>query len=189
MFRVGGKAIIMKRSVFAAPAGNAFQGWAVAASGAYSRDIIFRPEVFFLGRTDGAGIDRDIFGRTVRRCTIVADGAPHPTISAICIKEIITYDDGEVQDWRWVLGGSSDGRYVVAEAQAGSGHFAERHRDGDLVVSFRRTRRWFTQRHVTRYSQLTPDIALESTTVSVLGAPQLFFTAVRRRDSRLVPAA
>jgi hypothetical protein len=153
----------------------------LTARARYSRDTIFRPEEFFLGRTDGAGVDKDIFGRIVRRCTIIADGAPHPTIPAICVNEVLTYDDGEVQDWRWVLGRGTDGRYVVAEAQAGSGHFAERRDNGDFQISFRRTKRWFTQRHVTRYTLLSAEVALESTTVSVLGTPQLFFTAVRKR--------
>jgi hypothetical protein len=137
--------------------------------------------MFFLGRSDGVGIDRDMFGRTIRRCTIRAEGAPHATISAICVNEILTYDDGEIQNWRWVLSRSADGRYVVAEAQAGSGHVVERRADGDFVVSFLRTRGMFSQRHVTRYAMLTTNVALETTNVSFLGVPQLMFTAVRRR--------
>jgi hypothetical protein len=156
-------------------------GWYVEAREEHSRDLVFRPEVFFLGRTDGEGIDRNIFGRTIRRCTIHALGKPHPAIQAICVNEVLTYDDGEVQDWRWMLSYASGGRYVVAEVQAGSGHVAEHRVDGDFQVSFRRTRGWMAQRHVTRYALLTDTVALEHTRVSLLGAPLLLFTAVRRR--------
>ena len=125
-----------------------------------------------------------MFGRTLRRCTIRALGEPHPTIPAICVNEVLTYDDGEVQNWRWVLSNTLGGHYVVAEAQAGSGHVAERRADGDFLISFRRTRGWLSQRHVTRYAVLTDKLALETTRVSFLGVPQLMFTAIRRRVGR-----
>lgn len=146
-----------------------------------ARDLSFRPESFFLGRTEGAGVDRDLFGRTVRQCVIHTHGVLRGPMSAICVDETIAYDDGEVQEWRWVLGDAGDGRYLVAEAQAGSGHVVEPRADGDFVVSFRRTRRWVTQRHLTRYTMLGEDVSMEKTTVSFLGVPRLLFTAVRRR--------
>ena len=102
-------------------------------------------------------------------------------MSAICVDEVITYDDGEVQNWRWVLSDAGDGRYLVAEAQAGSGHVVERRGDGDFVISFRRTRDWFSHRHLTRYTMLDEWVSMESTTVSLLGIPQTLFTAIRRR--------
>jgi hypothetical protein len=102
-------------------------------------------------------------------------------ISAICVDEVLSYDDGEVQDWRWVLSEAGGGRYLVAEAQAGSGHVAEQRPDGDFLISFRRTRGWLSQRHVTRYALLSKDIAVENTQVTFLGARQLSFVAFRRR--------
>jgi hypothetical protein len=147
----------------------------------HSRDFTFRPEEFFLGRTEGAGIDRDLLGRAIRRCTIRTQGILRAPMSAICVDEVMTYDDGEVQQWRWVLGESGDGRYLVAEARAGSGHVVERRGDGDFVVSFRRTRDWISHRHLTRYTMLDESLSLESTTVSFLGIPRLMFTAIRRR--------
>jgi hypothetical protein len=143
--------------------------------------LVFRPEIFFLGQTEGCGIDRDALGRTLRRCTIHAEGAMRAAMSAICVDEVLTYDDGEVQNWRWVLSDAGDGRYVVAEARAGSGHVAELRPDGDFLISFRRTRGWLSQRHETRYALLEEDTAVESTKVTFLGAPQLMFTAFRRR--------
>jgi hypothetical protein len=102
-------------------------------------------------------------------------------MSAICVDEVMHYDDGEIQNWRWVLSPASNGRYVVAEAQAGSGHVAELRADGDFRVSFRRTRGWFSERHTTRYSMLSKDMAVEQTEVTMLGLRQLSFTAFRRR--------
>jgi hypothetical protein len=147
----------------------------------HSHDFTFRPEVFFLGRTEGAGIDRDLLGRTRRRCTIFTEGVLRASMSAICVDEVMTYDDGEVQKWRWVLGDAGDGRYLVAEARAGSGHMVERRADGDFVISFRRTRDWISHRHVTRYTMLDETLSMESTTVSLLGVPRTLFTAIRRR--------
>jgi hypothetical protein len=149
----------------------------------HSHDFTFRPEVFFLGRTEGAGVDRDLLGRTLRRCTIRTQGVARASMSAISIEEVMTYDDGEVQNWRWVLGDSGDGRYLVAEARAGSGHVVDRREDGDFVLSFRRTRDWISHRHLTRYTLLDESTSLESTTVSFLGIPRLLFTAIRRRVS------
>jgi hypothetical protein len=102
-------------------------------------------------------------------------------MSAICVDEVMIYDDGEVQKWRWVLGDAGDGRYLVAEARAGSGHMVERRGDGDFVINFRRTRDWISHRHMTRYTMLDESLSLESTTVSFLGIPQTLFTAIRRR--------
>ena len=159
------------------------EGCKLSARVRHSQDFTFRPEEFFLGRTEGAGVDRDALGRTIRRCTIRTEGVLRAAKSAICVDEVLTYDDGEIQNWRWVLGLAGDGRYLVAEAQAGSGHMVERRDDGDFVVSFRRTRDWMSHRHLTRYTLLDDRASLESTTVSFLGVPRLWFTAIRRRVS------
>lgn len=144
-------------------------------------DRAFVPKLFFLGESSGVGIDRDPFGRIFRRCALRTHGTAHPTVDAVCVDETLSYDDGEVQRWRWVLGDGGDGRYLVAESQAGSGHMARRLADGDLVFSFRRDRGVLSTRHRTRFTLLGQDIALETTWVSFLGAPLLTFTAVRHR--------
>lgn len=149
-------------------------------------DPPFLPHRFFLGRSGGVGIDRDPFGRVVRRCVIEALGTPHRSRDAICVDETLSYDDGEVQSWRWVLGRGDHGRYLIAESQAGSGHIALQGAGGDFVFSFRRGRRLISPRHRTRFTLLSDDIALETTWVSFLGLPRLHFTAVRRRGE---PAA
>jgi hypothetical protein len=158
--------------------------WPLQARERHSHDLTFRPEVFFLGQTEGVGIDRDAFGRTLRRCTIRTEGAMRPAISAICVDEVMTYDDGEIQNWHWVLSPASNGRYVVAEAQAGSGHVAQLRPDGDFLISFSRTRGWLSERHATRYAMVSREVAVEQTEVTYFGMRRLSFTAFRRRLGR-----
>lgn len=156
-------------------------GASMAANQARRADPLFLPDHFFLGRSGGHGIDRDPFGRIVRRCVIDTHGARHRNRDAICVDETLQYDDGEIQTWRWVLGRADNGRFLIAELQAGSGHIAMQGAGGDFVFSFRRRRRLLSVRHRTRFTMLSDDVALETTWVTLLGAPRLHFTAVRRR--------
>src|SRR5579864_6366055 len=72
----------------------------------------FEPESFFLGRTEGAGVVRDPFGRITRRCHVVTDGSYSAAQGALRFDETFTYDDGEVDVWRWVMRAGHEGRYV-----------------------------------------------------------------------------
>src|SRR5580704_4257351 len=47
----------------------------VADDGGWRLGLVFEPETFFLGRTEGAGVMRDPFGRIVRRYHITTTGA------------------------------------------------------------------------------------------------------------------
>src|SRR5579863_5665601 len=127
-------------------------------------ELIFRPEVFFLGRTEGAGVVRDPFSRIVRRCAIYTQGVFSPAYGAIHFDETFAYDDGEVEVWRWAMTAGPDGRYVAAEAMAGSGIVGER-RGGDYLLSFRRpvgkAQGWLSPRFSTRFTMLSPDLALK----------------------------
>src|SRR5471032_107960 len=73
-------------------------------------DLAFAPESFFLGRTEGAGVVRDPIGRIVRRCRITTEGAYSAAQSALRFDEVFTYDDGEVDVWRWAMQAGRDGR-------------------------------------------------------------------------------
>jgi len=144
----------------------------------------FRPEVFFTGRTEGAGVARDLFGRITRRCRISTDGAVSAAGGAIRLEETFTYDDGEVDVWRWTIRPSFDGRYIAAEAKAGSG--IEGGRQGeDYVITFRRpvgdARGLFAPHFATRFTLLEPDLALKRVQVSLFGAPLGSLTAIQRR--------
>ena len=149
-------------------------------------EAVFRPETFFVGRTEGSGIVRDAFGRVLRRCEIVTVGSRQASYGALQMDETFTYDDGEVDIWRWVITAAGDGRYIASEQVAGSGLVA--HRDGDdYVLNFHRRTpkapKWLAPRYATRFSLLSPDIALKTAKVSLLGAPIAVLTGIHRRVS------
>jgi hypothetical protein len=155
-------------------------------------DTIFRPEIFFVGRTEGSGIVRDAFGRAVRRCEIVTAGSRQASYGALQMEETFTYDDGEVDVWRWVVTAGGDGRYMASEQIAGSGIIA--HREGDdYVLNFNRPvgkgPRWLAPRYATRFSLLSPDIALKTAKVSLFGAPLGVMTGIHRRLAEPTDAA
>jgi hypothetical protein len=146
--------------------------------------LVFRPETFFLGRTEGAGVVRDPFGRVVRRCRVVTEGTPNPVQGGVRFDEVFSYDDGEVDTWRWVMTSGRDGRYVAAEAKAGAGITGERRGD-DYVIGFRRpvgrAQGVLTPRFRTRFTLLAADTAVKRAKVSLLGVPLGELTAIHRR--------
>jgi hypothetical protein len=146
--------------------------------------LAFHPEIFFLGHTEGAGVVRDPFGRIMRRCRVVTDGALSAGQGALRFDEVFTYDDGEIDTWRWVMTSGGDGRYVAAEAKAGAGITGERHGD-DYLISFRRpvgkARGALAPSFRTRFTLLSPDIALKHVAVSLMGLPLGVLTAAHRR--------
>lgn len=149
-------------------------------------DTIFRPELFFVGRTEGSGIVRDAFGRILRRCEIVTVGSRQAAYGALQMEETFSFDDGEVDVWRWVITAGGEGRYMASEQIAGSGILA--HRDGDdYVLSFHRrtpqSPKWLAPRYATRFSLLSPEIALKTAKISLLGAPLAVLTGIHRRVS------
>jgi len=152
----------------------------------HSSVLAFEPESFFLGRTEGAGVVRDPFGRIVRRCRISTDGSYSAAEGALRFNETFTYDDGEVDPWRWVMRPGREGRYVAAEAKAGVGITGER-RGGEYVLAFRRpvgrATGALSPRFFTRFTLLSPDTALKQANVSLLGVPLGRLTAIHRRVS------
>jgi hypothetical protein len=146
--------------------------------------LAFRPESFFLGRTEGGGVVRDPFGRIVRRCAIATEGALDTDRSAIRFDEVFTYDDGEVDVWRWVMQPGRGGRYIAAEAKAGAGIAGEQ-RNGEYVIRFRRPvgRAVGPLRPHFRscLTLVTPDSALKRAEVSLFGAPLGVLWAIHRR--------
>lgn len=149
-----------------------------------TEDMTFRPERFFLGRTQGAGVVRDAFSRIQRRCRVATIGTPHAAYGAIEVTETMTFDDGKVEVWRWVISGGGQGGYVAAEASAGSGFISEPAGE-DLVFAFARpnggAKGLFTPNYVSRFTLLAEDLAIRTAKKSVLGAPIETLTAVYRR--------
>jgi hypothetical protein len=144
----------------------------------------FRPESFFVGRTEGGGVVRDPFGRIARRCAVTTWGVFDPHRQSVRFEETFAYDDGEVDVWRWVMSAGGDGRYVAAEALAGAGITGER-RGGDYCLTFRRpvgkATGWLRPRFATRFSLLAPDLAFKQSRVTLMGIPVGVLTAVHRR--------
>jgi hypothetical protein len=146
--------------------------------------LAFAPEAFFLGRTEGAGVVRDAFGRIVRRCRITTAGAFSAAQQALRFDETFTYDDGEIDTWKWVMQAGRDGRYIAAEAKAGSGLVGERQGE-DYVINFRRpsgrARGGLALHYRSRFTLLSADIALKRADISVLGVPMGSLSAIHRR--------
>jgi hypothetical protein len=146
--------------------------------------MAFRPEVFFLGRTEGAGVVRDPLGRVLRRCGVVTEGASHDVYEAIHFDETFTYDDGQVDTWRWAMTVGPDGGYVAAEALAGSGITGRRLGDDYVLAFYRPTGRAsgvIAPRYLARFTLLAPDLAFMQVRISVLGLPMAQMIAVHRR--------
>jgi hypothetical protein len=146
--------------------------------------LAFEPESFFLGRTVGAGVVRDPFGRIVRRCRVSTDGSYSAIHGALRFDETFTYDDGEVDVWRWVMQPGREGRYIAAEAKAGVGITGEL-RGGEYVLAFHRpvgrAAGLLAPRFVSRFTMLAPDLALKQADVSLFGLPLGRLSAVHRR--------
>jgi len=149
-------------------------------------ELAFAPETFFLGRTEGAGVVRDPFGRIVRRCRIVTEGTFNAPRAALRFDETFAYDDGEVDVWRWAMQAGRDGRYVAAEAKAGAGISGEM-RGADYVISFRRplgrASGLIAPHYHSRLTLLAPDLALKRADVTLFGMPLGQLSAVHRRIS------
>ncbi|MES2034457.1 MAG: DUF3833 family protein [Pseudomonadota bacterium] len=143
----------------------------------------FRPEVFFLGRTEGWGVARGPTGRIIRRCRVTTDGRLDDAYEAIHFEELFSWDDGENDEWRWAMRRGLDGRYVAAEARIGSG-IQGRHDGCDWLLSFRRPVKpegGPRPRFVTRFTQIAPDVALKTARIFMFGLPVASLTAFHRR--------
>ena len=144
----------------------------------------FRPEFFFSGRTEGGGVVRNPFGQIMRRCSIVTLGAWNEAKHAVEFDETFTYDDGEVDHWRWVVTPGRDGRYLAAESLVGAG--VPGFRQGrDYALNFRRPvgalSGVLAPTFHTRFSPISPDLVLKSARLTLLGLPIGSMTAVHRQ--------
>ena len=127
---------------------------------------------------------RDPLGRVSRRCRVETVGDYAPTRSAIEFEEVFTYNDGEVDVWRWAMTQGSNGLYVAAEAVAGVGITGYRD-DEDYVLSFRRAvgpaKGLLAPSFKTRFTMVAPGVALKVAQVSLFGVPLGVMTATHHR--------
>lgn len=143
----------------------------------------FRPEVFFLGRTEGWGVARGPTGRILRRCRIVTDGRLDEAYQAIHFDEIFSWEDGQNDEWRWAMTRGLNGAYVAAEALAGAG-IQGRYEGGDYLLSFLRPVKpegGPKARFTTRFTPISPDVALKSVRISLFGLPVASMSAFHKR--------
>jgi len=75
----------------------------------------FQPEVFFLGRTIGAGEIRGPGGKLLKRCLIETSGAPDPEAGGMHFDETYTFDDGTKDSMHWSLSRDAAGELHVSE--------------------------------------------------------------------------
>jgi hypothetical protein len=150
----------------------------------HDEDAVFRLETVFVGRTTGAGVLRDGFGHITGRFNVDTIGVRDEAYGAIILEETFAYEDGAVEAMRWVVTAAGPQRYVLAEAQAGSGIVAHSHA-GEVVFAYRRpfgaARGPATPRFAVRMTLLSPETVLKEVRVSVLGVPVASVTAVHRR--------
>lgn len=143
----------------------------------------FRPEVFFLGRTEGWGVVRGPTGSILRRCRIVTDGRLDEAYQAIHFDEVFCWEDGENDEWRWAMTRGLNGAYVAAEALAGAG-IQGRYDGGDYLLSFRRPMKpesGARARFATRFTPISPDVALKTVRISLFGLPVASLSAFHKR--------
>ncbi|HEX6859496.1 MAG TPA: DUF3833 family protein [Caulobacteraceae bacterium] len=145
---------------------------------------VFRPEQFFVGRTEGWGVVRELGGRR-RRCQIITEGHLDESYQALHFDETFTFDDGETQQWRWAMTRGRDGRYVAAEAMVGAGIVGRHDKRGDYVLNFRRPLRpeggFPTPSYNTRFTLTSANSALKRVRIGVLGLTVATMTAVHER--------
>ncbi len=143
----------------------------------------FRPEVFFMGRTEGWGVARGPLGRITRRCRVITEGRFDEAYQAIHFDELFTWDDGEREEWRWVMRRGLDGRYVAAEARIGAG-IQGRYDGCDYVLSFRRGLKAEggpRPRFLTRFTPITPGVAVKTARIFMFGLQVASLSAFHRR--------
>lgn len=145
----------------------------------------FRPEVFFLGRTEGWGVTRGPTGRIQRRCRIITEGRLDEAYQAIHFDEVFTWQDGQADEWRWAMTRGLNGAYVAAESLAGVG-IQGRYDGQDYVLSFRRPLRpegGPRPRFTTRFTPISPDVALKTVRITLFGLPVASMSAFHRRTA------
>lgn len=147
--------------------------------------LIFRPENFFVGRTEGWAEARPLLGGPARRARVVTDGRLDATYSALHVDETYDWENGTTEVWRWVMTRGLDGRYVASEARAGAG-IVGRHEGGDYLLNFRRPigdqGRLVRGGYATRFSMLSPRVALKRVRFSLVGVPMAVMVGEHHRQ-------
>lgn len=144
--------------------------------------LIFRPETFFLGRTEGWAEARPLLGGKPRRARVTTEGHLDTAYSALHVEETFDWEGGATEVWRWVMTRGLDGRYVASEARAGAG-IVGRHEGGDYLLNFRRPLTPMLRGgYTTRFSMLSPRVALKRVRLSLFGLPMAVMVGEHHRQ-------
>jgi hypothetical protein len=144
----------------------------------------FQPDHFFLARTEGRGLVRDLTGRLIDRCAITTDGVWDHDYGALRFDETYVYDSGPTDVLRWTFAPDAQGRMSASEASV----TAPVHgwtRGMDYHLRFRRrggprAERLTLTYHV-RFTLMRPDMALKVARLSLFGITLGEMTAYHRR--------
>lgn len=146
--------------------------------------LIFRPETFFLGRTEGWAEARPLVGGASRRAKVVTEGHLEAPYGALHVDETFEWENGAAEVWRWVMTRGLDGRYVASEVMAGAG-IVGRHEGDDYVLNFRRPLSskggLIRAGYNTRFSMLSPKVAIKHVRMSLVGLPLAVMVAEHHR--------
>jgi hypothetical protein len=76
----------------------------------------FQPDLFFLSRTEGRGLVRDLTGRLIDRCSITTLGVWDHDYGALRFDETFVYDSGLRDVLNWTFAPDAQGRMSASEA-------------------------------------------------------------------------
>ncbi len=144
----------------------------------------FQPDIFFLARTEGRGVVRDLTGRVVDRCTITTVGVWDHDYGALKFDEVYAYDSGLSDTLAWTFAPDAQGRMSASEATITAP--VRGWSDGqDYRLRFRRRggprAEKLTLTYNVRFTLLEPELALKRARISLLGVPLAELTAFHRR--------
>jgi hypothetical protein len=147
-------------------------------------DLVFRPDIFFLGPTQGWGLVRDGFGRLIDRCAIATEGRWDHNFGALHFDESFTYDSGHVETLNWSFAPDPQGRMSAAEPSV-LGRPRAWYEGRDYRLQFRRLGPPPVEKarllYDVTFTLLQPNMALKSARLKLFGVTVGSLTAYHRQ--------
>ena len=144
----------------------------------------FQPDLFFLSRTEGRGLVRDLTGKLIDRCTITTLGVWEHDYGALRFDETFVYDSGVRDTLNWTFAPDAQGRMSASEANV-TGPVQGWIRGLDYHLRFKRRggprAERLTLTYNVRFTLMQPDLALKVVRLTLLGITLGEMTAFHRR--------
>jgi hypothetical protein len=144
----------------------------------------FQPDLFFLSRTEGRGLVRDLTGRLIDGCSITTLGVWDHDYGALRFDETFVYDSGLRDVLNWTFAPDAQGRMSASEANitapvrgwaAGADyHLRFKRRGGPRAERL-------TLTYNVRFTLMQPDLALKVVRLSLFGLTLGEMIAFHRR--------